>query len=173
MVMVTVTAVLKFFSLFVAELISSITDWFQTKPAWAKLEVLEDTELKTTGGGKAGNSTNSSCLTFYVLFIATKVAFLLVNVGSRKVFSLYIQQEHLRLNFISMNHDSLIGVVTVRNRYFKIISSKNIKYYSFPTCLREHNKCVDSLPLSVHERHKAKTLWEKTGAVVMVVRRPG
>uniref|UniRef100_A0A3B5B6T3 Peroxiredoxin-like 2 activated in M-CSF stimulated monocytes n=1 Tax=Stegastes partitus TaxID=144197 RepID=A0A3B5B6T3_9TELE len=44
---------LKALSLFVAELISSITDWFQTKPAWAKLEVLEDTELKTTGGGKA------------------------------------------------------------------------------------------------------------------------
>lgn len=29
------------------------------------------------------------------------------------------------------------------------------------------------LSLSVHERHKAKTLWEKTGAVIMVVRRPG
>lgn len=29
------------------------------------------------------------------------------------------------------------------------------------------------LSLLVHERHKAKTLWEKTGAVVMVVRRPG
>uniref|UniRef100_A0A3Q3WA71 Redox-regulatory protein FAM213A n=1 Tax=Mola mola TaxID=94237 RepID=A0A3Q3WA71_MOLML len=72
--MVTVTTVLKTVGLFVAELISSITDWFQTKPAWASLGVLEDTELKTTG---------------------------------------------------------------------------------------------------VHERHKAKTLWEKTGAVVMVVRRPG
>uniref|UniRef100_A0AAQ5XC89 Peroxiredoxin-like 2A n=1 Tax=Amphiprion ocellaris TaxID=80972 RepID=A0AAQ5XC89_AMPOC len=49
-IMVTVTTVLKVLSLFVAELISSITDWFQTKPEWAKLEVLEDTELKTTGG---------------------------------------------------------------------------------------------------------------------------
>lgn len=74
-VMVTVTTVLKAVGLFVAELISSFTDWFQTKPTWANLEVLENTELKTTGG--------------------------------------------------------------------------------------------------VHEKHKAKTLWEKTGAVVMVVRRPG
>uniref|UniRef100_A0A8D0A7W9 Uncharacterized protein n=1 Tax=Sander lucioperca TaxID=283035 RepID=A0A8D0A7W9_SANLU len=73
--MVSVTMVLKALSLFVAELISSVTDWFQSKPAWANLEVLENTELKTTGG--------------------------------------------------------------------------------------------------VHERHRAKTLWEKTGAVVMVVRRPG
>lgn len=52
MVMVTVTAVLKVLSVFVAELVSSITDWFQTKPTWAKLEVLEDTELKTTGGSE-------------------------------------------------------------------------------------------------------------------------
>uniref|UniRef100_A0A671YNG5 Peroxiredoxin-like 2A n=1 Tax=Sparus aurata TaxID=8175 RepID=A0A671YNG5_SPAAU len=51
--MVTVTTVLKAVSLFVAEFISSITDWFQTKPAWANLEVLEETELKTTGGGKS------------------------------------------------------------------------------------------------------------------------
>ncbi|KAK7901774.1 hypothetical protein WMY93_018543 [Mugilogobius chulae] len=71
----TAQAVLKAVGLFVAELISSITDWFQTKAAWADLRVLEDTELKTTGG--------------------------------------------------------------------------------------------------VHERYKAKTLWQKTGAVVMVVRRPG
>ncbi|KAK5854044.1 hypothetical protein PBY51_015148 [Eleginops maclovinus] len=49
-VMVSVTTVLKAVSLFVAELITSVTDWFQTKPAWANLEVLEDTELKTTGG---------------------------------------------------------------------------------------------------------------------------
>uniref|UniRef100_A0A669BHP8 Peroxiredoxin-like 2A n=1 Tax=Oreochromis niloticus TaxID=8128 RepID=A0A669BHP8_ORENI len=48
--MVTVTTVLKAVSLFVAEVISSITDWFQTKPVWADLKVLEDTELKTTGG---------------------------------------------------------------------------------------------------------------------------
>ncbi|KAM8858707.1 peroxiredoxin-like 2A [Spinachia spinachia] len=73
--MVSVTSVLKAVTLFVAELISSITDWFQSEPGWAKLEELEETELKTTGG--------------------------------------------------------------------------------------------------VHERHTAKTLWDKTGAVVMVVRRPG
>ncbi|KAI4813008.1 hypothetical protein KUCAC02_024362 [Chaenocephalus aceratus] len=48
--MVSVTTVLKAVSLFVAELISSVTDLFQTKPAWANLEVLEDTELKSTGG---------------------------------------------------------------------------------------------------------------------------
>ncbi|TKS85652.1 Redox-regulatory protein FAM213A [Collichthys lucidus] len=48
--MVTVTAVLKTVSLLVAEFISNITDWFQTKPAWANLEVLEAIELKTTGG---------------------------------------------------------------------------------------------------------------------------
>lgn len=51
--MVTVTTVLKTVGLFVAELISSITDWFQTKPAWASLDVLEDTELKTTGGSES------------------------------------------------------------------------------------------------------------------------
>lgn len=51
-VMVTVTTVLKAVGLFVAELISSFTDWFQTKPTWANLEVLENTELKTTGGGE-------------------------------------------------------------------------------------------------------------------------
>lgn len=33
------------------------------------------------------------------------------------------------------------------------------------------NNALLSFP--VHERHRAKTLWEKTGAVVMVVRRPG
>ncbi|TNN75229.1 Redox-regulatory protein [Liparis tanakae] len=48
--MVTVTTVLKAVSLFVAQLISSVADWFQSEPAWAKLEVLEETELKTTGG---------------------------------------------------------------------------------------------------------------------------
>lgn len=52
----TVTTVLKAVSLFVAEVISSITDWFQTKPVWADLKILEDTELKTTGGGKSKNS---------------------------------------------------------------------------------------------------------------------
>lgn len=51
--MMTVTTVLKAVSLFVAELVSSFTDWFQTKPAWANLEVLENTELKTTGGSKS------------------------------------------------------------------------------------------------------------------------
>ncbi|CAL9687470.1 unnamed protein product [Knipowitschia caucasica] len=71
----TADAVLKALGLFVAHLLSSITDWFQTKAVWADLKVLEDTEVKTTGG--------------------------------------------------------------------------------------------------VHERYKAKALWEKTGAVVMVVRRPG
>lgn len=53
--MVTVTMVLKAVSLYVAELISSITDWFQTKPAWASLEVLENTDLKSTGGGEFKN----------------------------------------------------------------------------------------------------------------------
>lgn len=52
-VMVTVTTALKAVGLFVAELISSFTDWFQTKPTWANLEVLENTELKTTGGGES------------------------------------------------------------------------------------------------------------------------
>ena len=56
--MVTVTTVLKAVSLFVAELISSITDWFQTKPEWANLEALENTELKTTGGGESGDEQN-------------------------------------------------------------------------------------------------------------------
>lgn len=51
-VMVTVTTVLKAVGLFFAEFVSSFTDWFQTKPAWANLVVLEDTELKTTGGSK-------------------------------------------------------------------------------------------------------------------------
>ncbi|CAL8368008.1 unnamed protein product [Gadus morhua 'NCC'] len=48
--MVTVTGTLKAVSLFILELLSSFTDWFLTKPAWAQLEVLENTELKTTGG---------------------------------------------------------------------------------------------------------------------------
>lgn len=58
MVMVTVTTVLKVLSVFLAELISSITDWFQTKPTWAKLDVLEDTELKTTGGSESETRQN-------------------------------------------------------------------------------------------------------------------
>lgn len=53
--MVSVTSVLKEVILFVAELISSVTDWFQSEPGWAKLEVLEETELKTTGGGESEN----------------------------------------------------------------------------------------------------------------------
>lgn len=61
--MVSVTAVLKTVSLFVAELISSVTDWFQSKPAWANLEVLEDTELKTTGGGESENRNEQNLLT--------------------------------------------------------------------------------------------------------------
>lgn len=56
--MVMVTTVLKALGLFVAEFISSITDWFQTEPTWAKLEVLEDTELKTTGGSKSETCRN-------------------------------------------------------------------------------------------------------------------
>lgn len=55
-VMATVTTVLKAVGLFVAELISSFTDWFQTKPAWANLQVLENTELKTTGGSESNYS---------------------------------------------------------------------------------------------------------------------
>ncbi|CAL8361132.1 unnamed protein product [Boreogadus saida] len=43
-------ATLRAVSLFILELLSSFTDWFLTKPAWAQLEVLENTELKTTGG---------------------------------------------------------------------------------------------------------------------------
>lgn len=54
--MVSVTSVLKEVILFVAELISSVTDWFQSEPGWAKLEVLEETELKTTGGGESVNA---------------------------------------------------------------------------------------------------------------------
>ncbi|KAA8583781.1 hypothetical protein FQN60_014989 [Etheostoma spectabile] len=52
----SVTVVLKALSLFVAKLISSVTDWFLSKPAWANLEVLEDTELKTSGGVQQGNT---------------------------------------------------------------------------------------------------------------------
>ncbi|CAL8298752.1 unnamed protein product [Merluccius merluccius] len=74
MVIVT-TAALKAVGLFLAGLLSSLTDRFLAKPAWAQLEVLESTQLKTTGG--------------------------------------------------------------------------------------------------IHEKHKAKSLWERSGAVVMVVRRPG
>ncbi|CAJ1067396.1 unnamed protein product [Xyrichtys novacula] len=48
--MATVTTVLKAVGLFVADFFNSITDWFQTKPAWANVEVLEETELRTTGG---------------------------------------------------------------------------------------------------------------------------
>lgn len=51
--MVTLTAVLKFLGLFIVDLISSVTDWFQTKPAWAKQELLEETELKSTGGSES------------------------------------------------------------------------------------------------------------------------
>ena len=53
--MVTVTGTLKAVSLFILELLSSFTDWFLTKPAWAQLEVLENTELKTTGGSESVN----------------------------------------------------------------------------------------------------------------------
>lgn len=36
-----------------------------------------------------------------------------------------------------------------------------------------HTVTSTALCFSVHERQKAKTLWERTGAVIMVVRRPG
>uniref|UniRef100_A0A8C2ZJ72 Redox-regulatory protein FAM213A n=1 Tax=Cyclopterus lumpus TaxID=8103 RepID=A0A8C2ZJ72_CYCLU len=62
MVMVTVTVVLKAVSLFVVEFISSVTDWFQSEPAWANLEVLEETELKTTGGGESENRKEAKTL---------------------------------------------------------------------------------------------------------------
>uniref|UniRef100_A0A674N1W2 Peroxiredoxin-like 2A n=1 Tax=Takifugu rubripes TaxID=31033 RepID=A0A674N1W2_TAKRU len=51
--MSTVNAVLKVVVLYLAELVSSVSDWFQTKPEWANQEVLENTELKTTGGGES------------------------------------------------------------------------------------------------------------------------
>ncbi|KAJ3610382.1 hypothetical protein NHX12_022474 [Muraenolepis orangiensis] len=54
--MVTVTTALRAVSLFLAELLSSLTDWFQTRPAWARLEVLENTELRTTGGTQRGST---------------------------------------------------------------------------------------------------------------------
>lgn len=53
--MVTATTALKAVCLFIAELLSSLTDWFQTKAAWAQLEVLENTELKTTGGSESAS----------------------------------------------------------------------------------------------------------------------
>lgn len=97
--MSTVNAVLKAVILYFAELVSSVTDWFQTQPEWANQEVLENTELKTTGGSES------------------------------------------QTNF------------------------KNNKHHMF---LELQLHCF-----SVHEKHKAKSLWEKTGAVIMVVRRPG
>ena len=70
---VTVTTVLKAVSLFIVELISSITDWFQTKPVWANLEVLEKTELKTTGGGEYKRQAESikllHCKGFIFLYL--------------------------------------------------------------------------------------------------------
>lgn len=51
--MSTVNAVLKVVILYFAELVSSVTDWFQTQPKWANQEVLENTELKTTGGSES------------------------------------------------------------------------------------------------------------------------
>lgn len=61
-VMAAVTAVLKAVSLYVAELISSVTDWFQTKPAWANPEVLGETELRTTGGGESKKKKRKSLI---------------------------------------------------------------------------------------------------------------
>lgn len=54
--MSTVDAVLKVVILYFAELVSSVTDWFQTKPEWANQEVLGNTELKTTGGSESQTS---------------------------------------------------------------------------------------------------------------------
>lgn len=51
--MSTVNVVLKVVILYFAELVSSVTDWFQTQPEWANQEVLENTELKTTGGSES------------------------------------------------------------------------------------------------------------------------
>lgn len=53
--MSTVNAVLKVVVLYLAELVSSVSDWFQTKAEWANQEVLEDTELKTTGGSESAD----------------------------------------------------------------------------------------------------------------------
>lgn len=57
--MSTVNAVLKVVVLYLAELVSSVSDWFQTKPEWANQEVLENTELKTTGGGESADTVVS------------------------------------------------------------------------------------------------------------------
>lgn len=101
--MSTVNAVLKVLILYFAELVSS---WFQTQPDWANQEVLENAELKTTGGSQSQTSyKKNKNKTSIVCFMYT---------------------------------------VTSTALYF-----------------------------SVHERHKAKSLWEQTGAVIMVVRRPG
>lgn len=100
--MSTVSAVLKAVILYFAERVSSITDWFQTEPEWANREVLESTELKTTGGSESQTS----------------------------------QKEY---------------------KHCGVSCTVNLTAGCF----------------SVHERHKAKSLWEKTGAVIMVVRRPG
>lgn len=74
-VMATVTTVLKAVGLFVAELISSFTDWFQTKPAWANLQVLENTELKTTGGSESNKKIVNlqKCCIFLTLNFLYKV----------------------------------------------------------------------------------------------------
>ncbi|CAB1312859.1 unnamed protein product [Coregonus sp. 'balchen'] len=48
--MVTSNQALKAVGLFIAYLLKSITDLFLTKPLWANLKVLEETDLKTTGG---------------------------------------------------------------------------------------------------------------------------
>ncbi|XP_041755775.1 peroxiredoxin-like 2A [Coregonus clupeaformis] len=48
--MVTSNQALKAVGLFIAYLLKSITDLFLTKPLWANLKVLEETDFKTTGG---------------------------------------------------------------------------------------------------------------------------
>lgn len=100
--MSSVNTVLKVAILYLAELVSSVSDWFQTKPEWANKDILENAELKTTGGSEL--QTNKK--------LSTVVCFM-------------------------------------------------------------HTVTSTALCFSVHERQKAKTLWERTGAVIMVVRRPG
>lgn len=144
-VMVTVTAVLKTVSLLVAEFISNITDWFQTKPAWANVEVLEATELKTTGGGESETSR------IYSDMLNSKV-FLVLPCKCNPTFGVW--------DYVLCMTASIHKLLAVQSND----EEEERATFRFNNAL---------LCLSVHERHKAKTLWEKTGAVIMVVRRPG
>lgn len=58
--MVTANQALKAVGLFIAYLLKSITDLFLTKPLWASLKVLEDTDLRATGGSK-NRVQNTEC----------------------------------------------------------------------------------------------------------------